>query len=91
MSYWRNWWDLISISLVLCCSLRLLSCFCIGPVQGIPGDEFFHWRYTWAWVGGRKKVNEDDGQISLLFHETAEKEDYFLWPSTLFPKVACLM
>lgn len=73
MSYCRNWWDLISISLELCCSLRPLSCFCIKPVRGIPGDEFLHWESIWVWVGGRKRVNED-GQISLLFREAAEKE-----------------
>lgn len=85
MSYWRNWWDLISISLVLCCSLRSLSCFCIEPFQGIPGDEFFHWGYTWAWVGGRKRVNED-GQISSLFHETPEKEGIFFGLITYFQR-----
>lgn len=48
---WRNWWDLISISLVLCCSLRSFCCFCIKLVQGISGDEVFHWGYTWVCVG----------------------------------------
>lgn len=47
MSYWRNWWDLISISLVLSYSLRSLSCFWIKPVQGITGDKVIHWGYIW--------------------------------------------
>lgn len=93
MSYWRNWWDLISISLVLSYSLRSLSCFWIKPVQGITGDKVIHWDSLGIHLdcmGSSMKVNKN-GQIPLILQERAVKENTFFGLVTYFQRWLALV
>lgn len=86
MSYGRNWWDLISSSLVLCCSLRLLSSSASNQFRESLGINFSTEDIPMpGWVGQRGRWRRAN---FFGFSMKQLRKKIFLWPNNLFPS-AC--